>query len=221
MMIFSVIGEGGSVDSQSKLKYLSIQEPAGPEEIKRKGSRFLGFSYPVSDNAGANDILVDLRKKYHDATHICTACRFHDPEQELIRYDDNGEPGGTAGLPIYYEIRRKHYYNILVVVIRYFGGIKLGTSGLAKAYGATARQVLDMSKQVTCFVRTRAGIFIPFDFIGELRWLMEQFSVQLIKEDYQVEGIHVEISVPLVNMEKMKHLLRERSKGTIQLEETS
>lgn len=208
------------MDSRNRLKFFSIEKPVGPEELKIRGSRFMGFGYPVPDADGATEILGGLRKKYHDATHICSACRFHSPDQEDIRYDDNGEPGGTAGLPIYYEIRRKDYFDVLVVVIRYFGGIKLGTGGLARAYGAAARRVLGKSREVCRMIRSRATVFFPYDFLGDMRRLMERFSVQLVDQLYRSDGVHMVISVPEMYREKMQQMLRDRSRGSITLQDS-
>jgi uncharacterized YigZ family protein len=206
------------MDSANPLRYRSIQEPAGPEEIKIKGSRFIGFAYPVSQEERVNAILAGLRKKYHDATHICTAWRFHGRGEEIFHHDDDGEPAGTAGLPIYFEITRDHCFNVLVAVVRYFGGRKLGTGGLARAYGETARRVLESAKKVSSFVRIRARVFFPYDFTGEMRRLMESFSIHLIQEDHRPEGIHMEISLPLTHREKVCLVLRDMSKGSVKLE---
>lgn len=209
------------MDSREKLEYLTIRGPAGPREIKVKGSRFIGFAYPAGNGAVADDLLAALAKKYRDATHICTACRFHCQGREVFRHDDNGEPGGTAGLPIYYEIKRRRYFNILVAVVRYFGGIKLGTGGLAKAYGTAARMVLEVAGGVSCLVRTRARVVFPYDFTGEMRRLMERYAILPVREDYRSDGIHMEISLPLMHREKVSRLLRKSSQGRIDLDEWS
>ncbi|MCK4835425.1 MAG: YigZ family protein, partial [Candidatus Aminicenantes bacterium] len=203
--------------SHTGLKYFTIEDLAGPEEIKIKGSRFIAYLYPVSDISEVNEILADLRKRYHDASHICTAFRFHGHEEDVFRYDDDGEPGGTAGLPIYYGIKGRQYFNILVVVIRYFGGIKLGTGGLAKAYATAARKVLESSKKVLRYVRTKAVVLFPYDFTGEMRQLIHQYSLEVIDQDYRSDGIFMEIFIPVIRMEKIKQILRDKSKGSIEL----
>ena len=113
-------------------EYYTIEEPA--EGIyKEKGSRFLAFAYPVFSQDEIKDILGQIEKKYHDARHRCYAWKLGMTEDNF-RANDDGEPSGTAGRPIYGQILSNNLTNVLVVVVRYFGGIKLGTGGLIVAY---------------------------------------------------------------------------------------
>ena len=100
---------------------------------KDKGSKFLAFAHPVSSLEEVKVLLEHYRKEYYDARHVCYAYMLG-ADQEEFRANDDGEPSGTAGRPILGQIRSKNLTNVLVVVIRYFGGILLGTSGLIVAY---------------------------------------------------------------------------------------
>lgn len=110
--------------------------------FKEKRSKFLAFAYPVENEAKVKEKIVFLKKKYHDARHHCYAYILG-IDKSAYRMNDDGEPSGTAGRPIYGQLLSKGITNVLVVVVRYFGGIKLGTGGLRIAYKLAAKEVLE------------------------------------------------------------------------------
>lgn len=110
---------------------------------KSKGSKFLAFAEAISSEDEAKELIAKYRKKYHDARHVCYAYRLG---QDLWRTKDDGEPHGTAGLPILRSIDAQKRDNILVVVVRYFGGTLLGTGGLMVAYREAAKEALSDTK---------------------------------------------------------------------------
>ncbi len=112
---------------------------------KEKGSKFLAFAYPFSHEASIKEGMAILQKQYHDARHHCYAWRL-EPEMTHYRVNDDGEPSGSAGKPIYGQIVSRELTDILVVVVRYFGGTKLGLGGLINAYRSAASDALDHSK---------------------------------------------------------------------------
>ncbi len=112
-------------------------------EIKILGSRFVAEAFPARDSAAAREHLAAVRRRYHDATHHCSAYRLAPPENPVDFADDDGEPSGTAGNAILGTIRRAGLYDTIVVVTRYFGGTKLGTGGLARAYADAGRLALE------------------------------------------------------------------------------
>ena len=114
----------------------------GRSILREKGSRFLGFAYPVKDESVIRQRLEELKKEYFDATHHCYAWVLG-PDSEKFRANDDGEPGHSAGDPILGQIRSRKLTNTLVVVVRYYGGTNLGVSGLIKAYKETAAATLD------------------------------------------------------------------------------
>lgn len=115
---------------------------AGSGQYEEKRSRFLSRVYPVSTEEEALNLLSGLKKEYWDARHVCFAYLI-ETETVAQRFSDDGEPSGTAGLPILEAIRKKELTNVLVAVIRYFGGILLGASGLVRAYGKAATAGLE------------------------------------------------------------------------------
>ena len=115
--------------------------------FRDRNSRFLAFGFPVETMAEINDIIAGIRKKYHDARHHCYAYRLGHAK-EIFRMNDDGEPSGTAGKPIYGQLLSYDLTNILVIVVRYFGGTLLGTSGLINAYRSATVDML--SKATFC-----------------------------------------------------------------------
>jgi len=124
--------------------YRTIETPA--EGIyKEKGSKFLAFVYPVCDEDSIKALLTSIQKRYHDARHHCYAWRL-EPEKTHYRVNDDGEPSGSAGKPIFGQIVSRDLTDLLLVVVRYFGGTKLGVGGLIQAYRSAASDALDNSK---------------------------------------------------------------------------
>jgi uncharacterized YigZ family protein len=123
-------------------RYASIAD--GPElELRVQGSRFLARAFQATTFAAAEAALSAIRRLHHSATHHCSAVRLGPPEGPYEQSDDDGEPSGTAGLPILGALRRASCYDASIVVTRYFGGTKLGTGGLVRAYGDAARAALE------------------------------------------------------------------------------
>jgi uncharacterized YigZ family protein len=198
--------------------FFTVDREYGPEEIKEKGSRFISYLYPVKTKETADTIIARLRKKYHDSTHVCFAYRLGNGDEDYFRYNDNGEPSGTAGLPIYNEIKSKEYFNTLVAVIRYYGGTKLGTGGLTRAYGQAAKKVLDVSQRVTIHVKQKVSIFFPFDFTGEIMQVVNRFSLDVVKQDYSAHGVQMQLEIPVAKLDDVSKQIIDRSNGKIRLE---
>ena len=128
---------------------------AGPAEAiyKEKSSKFLAYAYPVESEEEIRTLLDALRKKYYDATHLCYAWRLG-PHGETFRANDDGEPSGTAGKPILGQLLSNELVNCLIVVVRYFGGTKLGVSGLIGAYKESAAEAIRAAEIVERTVDT-------------------------------------------------------------------
>ncbi len=198
--------------------FSTIDKEYGPEEIKEKGSRFISYLYPIKTKEVADSIIAELRKKYHDSTHVCFAYRLGNGEEDYFRYNDDGEPSGTAGIPIYNEIKSKEYFNNLVAVIRYYGGTKLGTGGLTRAYGQAAKKVLDGSKRVTIHVKQKVSIFFPYDFTGEMMQVVNRFNICIVNQDYSADGVQMQLEVPVAKLDDVSKQVIDRSNGKIKLE---
>lgn len=195
--------------------FLTVGKAYGPEELKEKGSRFISYLYPVTTAEEAGAIVAGLRKEYHDATHVCFALRLRTGNEEYFRFSDDGEPGGTAGLPIYNEIKSKDYFNVLAVVTRYFGGTKLGTGGLARAYGGAAGKVIAISETVTIYIKKEVSLDFPHRLTGEIMQIVNRFSLEVIERQYTAKGVSMKLAIPIARVEKVARALSEKSSGTL------
>ena len=124
-----------------QLEYNTIEKPSFAE-YKEKGSKFLAFAYPVDSETAIKERIDHLKKEYFDARHHCFAWMLG-PDKTHFRAFDDGEPNHSAGTPILGQIRSKGITNVLIVVVRYFGGVKLGVGGLISAYKTTAQLTLE------------------------------------------------------------------------------
>lgn len=152
---------------------------------KEKGSKFLAFAYPVDSLAEVKNALEGLRKKYHDARHYCFAHIIESETHQLVRTSDDGEPGHSAGDPILGQIKSFELTNTLVVVVRYFGGTKLGVSGLIAAYKTAALDVLQKAKIKTVTINAAFELVYPYDKTNEVMRLMHGFDVKIVAQDFQ------------------------------------
>lgn len=165
------------------LSYHTIDRPA--EGIyKEKGSKFMAFAYPVASEAGIRESISGLQKKYHDARHHCYAWMLG-PEKKLFRAFDDGEPNHAAGDPILGQIRSRDLTDILIVVVRYFGGTKLGVGGLISAYRQAAANALDKATVVER--ETTQSFVIHYDYSStpEVMKLVKDFEVDILEQSFQ------------------------------------
>ncbi|MCX6353124.1 MAG: YigZ family protein [Bacteroidetes bacterium] len=125
-------------------QFLTFQSPATTEFVERR-SKFISFAYPIISEDEVKDALKKVKELHPKARHICYAYRLG-AAKDIYKINDAGEPSGTAGLPIFNQIRSADVTNILVVVVRYFGGIKLGAAGLTAAYKEAAQQVISAAE---------------------------------------------------------------------------
>jgi uncharacterized YigZ family protein len=161
-------------------RYLSVED--GPEtELKVKGSRFLGRVFRVTSADEAHERLQSLRKRHHSATHHCSASRTGLPESSTERFDDDGEPSGTAGRPILNQLLGLDVYDTLVVVTRYFGGTKLGTGGLARAYGDTAALALEAAPKRVVLREAQLDVGCHFDDVGSVEACLARSGSDILR----------------------------------------
>jgi len=162
---------------------------------KDKGSRFLSFGFPVSDESEIKSILTSLRKKYHDARHHCYAYRIGtDPFR--YRVNDDGEPSGTAGKPIYGQIISHELTNVLIVVVRYFGGTLLGTSGLVTAYRSAAACMLEVATMIEKSIAVTCSLSFPYSSVNGVMKIIKEEGIEPIHPIYDTTCSFT-VAVPL------------------------
>lgn len=150
---------------------------------KEKGSKFIALAYPVLLEEDVKDILFDLRKQYHDARHHCYAYVIG-YNGENWRANDDGEPSSTAGKPIHGQILSRELTNTLVVVIRYFGGTKLGVSGLINAYKTAASEALDANEIVERTVNDIYKVTFAYPATNEVMRLIKEEDLPVIDQQF-------------------------------------
>lgn len=162
--------------------FQTIEQPT--EGIyKEKGSKFLAFAFPVSGPEAVQDNIEELKKKYHDARHHCYAYMLGMKEQ-VFKANDDGEPNHSAGDPILGQIRAFGLTNVLVVVVRYFGGIKLGVGGLVTAYKAAAEDALRQAKLIEIYPKESFSLRFPYELTGEMESLFNDFQIDFKEKSF-------------------------------------
>ncbi len=151
-------------------------------ELKEKGSRFVALLRPAGDETEAEEALAELRKTYRDATHLCWAWRLGWPPLE--RSSDAGEPNGTAGLPMLQVLRGAELSNVVAAVARWFGGVKLGKGGLARAYSGAVQAALAELPIEARRPTVRLELEVPFGRLGAVRRLVRPPAVTVEAESY-------------------------------------
>ncbi len=195
----------------------TILKNSGPAEYKEKGSKFISFIYLIKNKKSVKRYLEELKKEFHDATHICYAYRFYENGKEYYRYNDDGEPSGTAGLPVLNEIKSKKLFNVLVAVIRYYGGVKLGRGGLSRAFGTVARDVINMTETTEFYFTKEFLIEIPFEFIGKTLNIIKNKGYTIIENTPSETGIKLKISIPQDDSDSFIKKLIDISSGKINI----
>lgn len=163
-------------------EYKTIENPVENILLKEKGSKFLAFAFPVNNENELKNALQKLRSEHPKATHHCYAFRMG-LHGENYRANDDGEPSGSAGLPIYNQLLAHEITNVLVVVIRYYGGTKLGVSGLVKAYKESAKITLEEAHIITRELETEIEIHFNFNQQNTIFTLLSKFDAKVLNFD--------------------------------------
>lgn len=152
---------------------------------KEKGSKFISYAYRVQNTAEVKEKVAELKKQYHDARHHCFAFVLEENGQQITRANDDGEPSHSAGDPILGQIKSFGLENVLVVVVRYFGGTKLGVSGLIQAYKTAAEYALEKANTTTVVVKQKISIAYPYDKTNEVMRLVGEFDINITDQVFE------------------------------------
>lgn len=159
-----------------------VPAAAGEAELREKGSRFLAVVAPAGDEAAAHSVIDRLNAEHRDATHVCFAWRLGWPPAE--RAADAGEPHGTAGPPMLRVLQGEGLSDVVAVVVRWFGGVKLGKGGLARAYAGAVRQALADLRTIEQVPTEELTVEVAYDRLGAVQRLLDPPKVELVHSDY-------------------------------------
>lgn len=187
--------------------YKTIEKPVEDILLKEKGSKFIGFAYPVNNEKELKETLDQLKSVHPKATHHCYAFRLG-LNGENYRANDDGEPSGSAGLPIYNQLLANEITNILLVVVRYYGGTKLGVSGLVKTYKESAKLTLEEAHIITKELHTELEILFHFNQQNTIFILLNKFDAKVLEFDAE-ENCRILASVKLSQKENISEQLSE------------
>lgn len=195
--------------------YLTISK-SSEGLYKEKGSKFIALAFPVRSEEQVKEKLEEVKKTYYDARHHCYAYILG-ADGAQYRANDDGEPSHSAGDPILGQIRSKELTNTLVVVVRYFGGTKLGVSGLINAYKTSAADALDQNKIVEKLITQSVSFTFPYEEMNEVMKLVSDFKMEITNQEFEMEcEMNAEIIVSKVEEFENKATLLQNLGHSIQ-----
>lgn len=192
-------------------EYWSVSR-VGRSELVVKGSRFLGQAFPVESEEEAEDKIRAVCDYYADATHNCYAYRVGHGPHVVYRFDDAGEPAGTAGRPILQAIEAKNLTNVAVVVTRYFGGVKLGAGGLVRAYAAAASAALDNAAPVKQHVTCEVMVAVPYSFFSTAEQILRQYGARIQNTEFSDRVVFL-VALPVTRRDEILRRLADATAG--------
>ncbi len=190
-------------------EYLMVEAP-GQGEIVEKKSRFIANVFPVQNEEEALIYIEEIKKKYWDARHHCYAYAIG-KNNEIQRFSDDGEPQGTAGKPILEVLTKGNIHNTLIVVTRYFGGTLLGTGGLVRAYGQSAKAGIENAKVVRVCDGVSFQLNCDYNSIGKIKYIMAQRNI-MAEEEYG-EDVTFHINMKRQDFELLKKQITDATGG--------
>ncbi|MBN4070726.1 YigZ family protein [Olleya sp. AH-315-F22] len=178
---------------QIKDTYNTILKPSEEVLFKDKNSKFFGYAFPVKIEEDIKQHLDELKKQHHTARHWCYAYQLG-TEDIKFRANDDGEPNNSAGKPIYGQIQSYKLTNILIVVVRYFGGVKLGVGGLISAYKTTAQMALEASKIIEKTINKEFLITFDYKNINKVMRIIKEKQLKIVNQNLEL-SCEIKISV--------------------------
>ncbi len=195
-------------------EYKTVLEP-GSGEIVEKKSRFIGYVHHVETEEDANAFVLEIKKKHYDARHNCYAYVLGQ-EQPLLRFSDDGEPGGTAGKPILEVLTGAGLCDVCIVVTRYFGGTLLGTGGLVRAYTDAAKACIQATKIVHKQLVYPVSLTTNYNDFGKVQYLLGSEHIQVTNSSYG-ENVEVTVEVPYDEYDRISKMLTEATAARIEI----
>ena len=181
-------------------------------------SLFIGYAIPVNSEKEAKEFIRNVKEAHSDATHNVSAYRVREGNTLLSYYDDDGEPRGSAGKPVFKVLEYKGLENVVVVVTRYFGGTKLGYGGLIKAYSETASEALEKAGIIEIIKKELVEIVFPYNLYNAIEKTVEKFEAEILERDFSIEISFVVGILPEQKDEFVKYV-NEITKGRAKIRE--
>lgn len=199
--------------------YLTINEPT-EGEYKEKGSKFLAYAYPMESESDLDIFIAQLKDIHPKARHYCYAYKLG-IDNNRFRANDDGEPSGTAGKPIFGQILSFSLTNVCIIVIRYFGGTKLGASGLIHAYKEAAKEALEKANIVEKFLFVRYKFAFGYDQMGHILNVLKELDIEIEDKVFEVDcsvTIQIRRSIELTTLHRVKAKLLHKSMEEVNAE---
>ena len=207
----TIYEEEGAVKQDVKNDYTSVEETAMVEMTVKK-SRFIGIAFHVESDDEVHKIIGNLRASNKNAKHVAYAYVLGE-EYSVAKNNDDGEPAGSAGAPIFEAIKKMHLTNTLVAVVRYFGGVELGKSRLTRVYNATAAGALHEAKKYRMVYCNEVEIKVSYQNYGAVNKLFSDSNVHIIEQKNDESMPLIKIAVPVNSSEKVMASIRARTRG--------
>lgn len=185
--------------------YLTVAQ-SGEGNYTEKRSRFLSFALHVENEVDVKDTIAQFRKKYYDARHVCYAYVLG-PEKSATRANDDGEPSGSAGKPILGQITSMDLTDTLVVVVRYFGGVKLGTGGLFSSYKIAAKEALNAAEIEERIIKERLKVAVPYADVDVIMRLSKNAGAEIVSREYDAVNTILAIEIRKNEIENLKSVV--------------
>lgn len=203
------------MESDNLNSFWTIEQTVQSELVEKK-SRFITNLFYVKTSQEAEEKLKEIKKKYFDAKHNCSAYRVIENNQIVEKSSDDGEPSSTAGVPMLNILQKNNYMNIMVVVTRYFGGILLGTGGLVRAYSNSLINALNKSKKVQIHKGTEYNLKLEYKDLDKFKYYCKQQGFNITKIEYG-ELVSVNIEITLEKNVKLQNDYNSKKFNTISL----
>ncbi|ASI99546.1 YigZ family protein [Thermococcus celer] len=189
----------------------------GSYRLVIKKSVFIGYASPAGTEEEAKVFIAKIKTHHADATHNVSAYLINDGRNFAVHYDDDGEPKGSAGKPVLRVIQNKGLTNVVVVVTRYFGGVKLGYGGLVKAYGDAASGAIEDAGIVEVYETERFKVTFPYNLFHPVRETAQNSGAKIVGEEYG-ELVTFTVEVRKEEAEAFMALLKEKTKGKVRIQ---
>lgn len=195
------------------MDYLTVKSFAYDEFTERK-SRFIGYIMPATTKEQAEKFISKIKSRNYDATHNVSAYILHDGNLEHC--SDDGEPQGTAGVPVLDVLKKEKLTNVCVVVTRYFGGIMLGSGGLVRAYSKGCKIAVSAAEWISMRLCQRMTVEIDYTFYGKINHLLPDYNIKIEASDFS-DKVTLQFLVPMASSKKITDMLMENTNAQVDI----